>query len=380
MKHLSILALGGLAVLSACNSRPANQFDLKGSIEGADGQTVYIMYQSGDSMITDSAVVADGAFAFSGIIDAPKGGVIYIGTPDWDNKAVANAYFEPGEMTVSGLKADDFSEAVFTGSKTMDEMKEYESLTAPIGEQMKAMRDSMKSATDDAARAVFEARVDSLSNAYVKATTDFIKSHPASYYSATLLRMSSARTTYPELKALYEGLTPEVQAEAEEVAKELTALESVQPGKPAPDLTGDNPEGKAIKLSDLKGKVVLVDFWATWCGPCRASLPHVKKLYDKYNAKGFEVFCVADDDSNVDGWKEAIKQEGMEGYHNILRGLKRIEKDGKFVDFDRSADQSDKYAVHYLPTKYLIATDGTIVGKIDTDEELDAKLAEIFGE
>lgn len=191
--------------------------------------------------------------------------------------------------------------------------------------------------------------------------------------------MSAGRMSYKDLKATYDALTPEVQIAAKEVADEIVALEALQPGKPAPDLIGKNPDGKEIKLSDLKGNVVLIDFWATWCGPCRAALPHVREVYNKYHDKGFEVFCVADNDSDPDKWKEAIEEEGIGDYYNILRGLKvNYTPDGQFAGFDDSGDQSKKYAVHFLPTKYLIAADGTVIGKVDTEEDLDSKLAEIF--
>ena len=379
MKQLSIIALGSLAVLGACTSRPANQFDLKGDIEGADGHTIYLTYYAGDSVVTDSTVITDGTFAFTGTIDRPVNGAVHLGIPSWNSKTTANTYLEPAEMTVTGLKADDFSGAVFSGSSTQDDMTEYDSLTAPVTERISAIRTAMASAADDETRQALAVESDSLGKEYEKITIDFIKNHPSSYHSATLLTMTCGHMTYPELKAVYESLSPEVQAAAESVGEELAALEATQPGHIAPDLIGVNPDGKEIRLSDLKGKVVLVDFWATWCGPCRAALPHVKKLYDKYHDKGFEVFCVSDNDSSPDEWKKVIVEEGMENYHNILRGMKTLtDENGKMTGFDRSGDQSAKYAVHYLPTKYLIAADGTVIGKIEKDEELDRKLEELF--
>ena len=379
MKQSSIIALGALAILCACNSRPANQFDLNGEIDGADGQTIYITYALGDSIVTDSTVISNGSFTFTGTIDTPVRGAIYTGVPDWNNKALANVYFEPAEMTVSGLKNGDFSEAVFTGSATQNDVVEYESITKPITDRMNEIRATLQAAGSDADKDALTAEIDSLTKMYETVNIDFITSHPDSYYSASLLSMSCGRMSYPELKAIYESLTPEVQTEAKEVGDEIAAIESVQPGKPAPDLIGINPNGKEIKLSDLKGNVVLVDFWATWCGPCRAALPHVKELYNKYHEKGFEVFCVSDNDSSPDEWKKVVVEEGMGNYYNILRGMKTItDENGKFKSFDRSNDQSAKYAVHYLPTKYLIAADGTVIGKIETEEDLDKALEEIF--
>lgn len=378
MKHFPIIALGTLAMLCACNSRQANQFDIQGTIDGADGQTIYLAYAIGDSIVTDSAVISGGIFSFTGTIDTPTSASVYIGTPEWGNKAATTFYIEPTEITLSGLNADDFSEAKATGSKTQAEADEYAALSTPVMEQVREIRLQMQNA-DEASRALLMAKSDSLSEVHENITIDFITNHPDSYYSPVLLNAIMGHLEFDRLKGLYNNLSPDVKSAADEVARELAALESVQPGRPAPDLIGTNPEGKEIKLSDLKGKVVLIDFWATWCGPCRAALPHVKELYDKYHDKGFEVFCVGDNDSSPDEWKKVIIEEGMENYHNILRGLRTVtDSNGNMTGFDRSNDQSDKYAVHFLPTKYLIASDGTIIGKMDSNEQLDTRLAEIF--
>ena len=101
--------------------------------------------------------------------------------------------------------------------------------------------------------------------------------------------------------------------------------------------------------------------------------------YEKYRKKGFDVVYVADNDSRPEDALKAIDQDGIRKYHHVLRGLKTLkDANGKMTGFDKSEDVSEQYAIHFLPTKYLIDREGKIIGKVN-DEELDAKLKEIFG-
>ena len=378
-----LFAASALAMLAACAGKPADGYSVKGTVEGLDGTTIYLVSMVGDSMVTDSTVIADGAFEFTGTSPIPRYASVYCGSfQDMNSKTFTRFYLEPAEITISGLTSTDFSNAKIIGSKTTDEANKLDAQLTPIYAQSQELYAQMQSPdANDESRQALAARQDSLRQLVQTINIDFVKENPASFHSASILRQLTSGMQYDELKALYDGLTPEVQGTADEVKAELDALESVQPGKPAPDLVGTNQNDEPTKLSDLKGKVVLVDFWATWCGPCRASLPHIKELYDKYNSKGFEVFCVSDNDSNPDEWKKFIaeNENGMDKYHHILRCLK-INKDasGRMTGYDKSNDQSAKYAVHYLPTKYLVAADGTVIGKFDDSAEMDAKLAEIF--
>lgn len=183
---------------------------------------------------------------------------------------------------------------------------------------------------------------------------------------------------YEDVKAVWDKLSPEVQKygeSAKDVKDELDVLEMVRPGMPAPDFTANDINGKPFTLSSLKGKVVIIDFWASWCVPCRKSNPHMRELYNKYHSRGLDLVYVSDDDSKPEAWKKAVEKDMLvgDGYHHVLRGMKWDRSKG-LAGIDHTNDISDKYAIHFLPTKYLIDRKGNIVCKIDEGE--DAKLDE----
>ena len=217
---------------------------------------------------------------------------------------------------------------------------------------------------------------------YLERMTDYVKKYPSTALAANFLCMNTGRMTLEQLKEAYNKLdeTARQTSAGKEIAAEIATLDRVAPGNPAPEIAkNDLVTGKPFALSSLKGKVVLLDFWASWCVPCRKSNPHVKALYEKYRKKGFDVVYVADNDSRPEDVLKAIDQDGIRKYHHVLRGLKTLkDANGKMTGYDKSEDVSEQYAIHFLPTKYLIDREGKIIGKV-TDEELDAKLKEIFG-
>ena len=139
---------------------------------------------------------------------------------------------------------------------------------------------------------------------------------------------------------------------------------------------------KKIKLvlSAFRGNCVLLDFWASWCVPCRNSSPHLLELYRQYHDKGFDIIGIADDDNKPDEWKKAVAKDNVGVWHHILRGIDRKKiQNGE----DNPNDISETFGVHSLPTKILIDKDGKIIGRYDkgTDEELaamDKKIAEVM--
>ena len=164
-----------------------------------------------------------------------------------------------------------------------------------------------------------------------------------------------------EYRTLYDGYQQQLKAQGQP----KPAAADVSIGKVAPDLDLKDPNGKTIKLSSLRGKVVLLDFWASWCGPCRMEMPNVVAAYNKYKNKGFTVYSVSLD-KDAEAWKKAIGALGMV-WPNHVSDLKWWQSDAVAL-----------YGIQGIPAAFLLDKDGVIVGTNLRGEALDNKLAEII--
>ncbi|PHI19375.1 alkyl hydroperoxide reductase [Lewinellaceae bacterium SD302] len=163
------------------------------------------------------------------------------------------------------------------------------------------------------------------------------------------------------LVAEYEATEPAAVAT---VKKSFSKLLTSTPGAQAPNLVGPSPDGETVDLKDLRGKVVLVDFWASWCGPCRKENPRVKKLYDKYADKGFEILGVSLDRSK-ERWVQAIEKDGLGWLH--MSDLQHWKSAHAAI-----------YGVRSIPDTVLLDAEGKIIARGLRGQQLEAKLAEIF--
>ena len=357
----------------ALSANAQGEYKVTGILNGANGKTVYM--QSSNMQSIDSCTVSNNRFSFQGKLSQPYcHAQLILNKADFHSPVAEplDIIIEPGQTTIKGT-ASTLTDAEVTGGKTQAEKNELSKATKDVMAQIVKLNEQFVKAQTAAQRDSARAMIEPLAAVYKKCQTEFRKAHPDSYLSAEILTMEMSNMSFEELTAAYEALSPKVKAteSGARVRGELEALGKVRPGKEAPLFSKTDVNGKMFNMKDLRGKVVIIDFWASWCVPCRKSNPHMLELYRKYHDRGLEMVYVADDDGSPAAWKKAIEKDGLtgEGFHHVLRGFKQG------VD-NNPDDVSNKYAIHFLPTKYLIDKEGKVVCKIDSSQEqvLDQKI------
>lgn len=363
MKNL-ILLLSLIIILSACESRNSDEFSISGKIEGKFEGNVYLQKnKDGQFMILDTAVVKDGKFKFKGTIEYPN--IYYIGI---DEGRFVSFFNEASDIKIK-FHIDSITSPEIKGSTSDNEYRSY----------MKAL-DKHKSAQigiytryNEAARnndsvqiKAIEAEMNEIDAQHKANILGFIKDNPTSFVSPYIAMRHSYELNLDELRQLNITLDPKVKesAFAKMLADRILVLENVEIGKEAPDFTMNDTQGNPVKLSDLRGKVLLVDFWASWCGPCRKENPNIVNAYKRFNEKGFDILGVSLD-REQDSWLAAIKDDNLTWTH--VSDLKY---------WNNAA--SKLYGVMSIPSNVLLDANGVIIARNLTGEELIKKLEELL--
>ncbi|TKC63835.1 AhpC/TSA family protein [Pedobacter hiemivivus] len=393
---LTLLLLAGIHQVMAQDG----SFTLQGKIKGQSTGILKLSYPTADGgYVQDSTAIQNGKFEFKGKVADPVMAYIMgaVKSQGFDDPNMATFFIEPGKLSMS-LTAGDFKNLKLTGSKTHDELVVLNLRKKSQLEQMRVL----SAAYDKANMAYIAARkagkpegelevlkeaanvekdkMDPLREEMDKIDMEYIRTHPDSDYSAYALSWKVSSLPLAESKLLYAKLSDRIKQSSygKKIADEVKSLEGGSPGSSASVFSSTDINGQPLSLADFKGeKYVLLDFWASWCVPCRKGNPHLLSLYSKYKDKGLEIIGVSDDDSNNEAWKKAVAQDKIGVWKHVLRGLKRTA-----TGYDKTNDITEPYAIHSLPTKILVDKNGMIIGRYggggENDEAMDKKLAEIF--
>lgn len=201
-------------------------------------------------------------------------------------------------------------------------------------------------------------KYDDLNNKKVANLDSILKTDNTSPVIAYFLGRNAYLYDYAELVSLRNQVSKELLQNTyiEELDQAITTLAKVQPGQAAPEIIMEDTNGNTFKLSDLKGKNVLIDFWASWCPDCRKENPNLVKLYNTYKNRNFTILGVSLD-RNKDHWKEAIIKDGLVWQQGFVEGAWKSEA-------------AKIYALRWLPTSILINTEGIIVARNIENQKL----------
>ena len=284
-------------------------------------------------------------------------------------------FIEPNEMLISA-EADGKGYVYIKGSKSQADWNDLKSLTAPVQLSIDSLAKANGNATHGEAGE--SGKMANLRRKLVDIKYAYFLGHSGSYVTANQAMFFSSTMGLDSLKRIYELYTPEIKEsmEGRRLATEIEGRGAGLPGNMAFQFIIPDKDGKELSLAAFQGKYVLLDFWATWCVPCRASMPHTISLYQKYKTKNFEVIAIGDDDNRIKEWSDAIEHDGTGAFHHALRGL-NAELTRRGIPNPRDLDED--FGVRAIPTLILIDPAGKIIGRFtENEDDLDKMLATIY--
>lgn len=350
------------------------------TIEGTVAQLqkpakVYLKIRRGDDATLDSAAVKDGRFLFKGTINEPVMAslMMEIAEPPSDlprtmKRDVLTLFLDKGTITVN--TQDSISKADVNGSAANDAYEELNGMLKDVTCQIKALQKEYRQlymSKDEEGMKKLEPRFDELEAKEKSITRDYLDKHPGSPIAMYALNEFAGYEINPtEVEPVFKKLDKKIRRSQAGLAfeKRIKAAKRTAVGQPALDFSQAAADGKPISLASLRGKYVLVDFWASWCGPCRAENPNVVRAYSKYKGKGFEILGVSLDDKK-DKWLAAIQADNLSWIHvSDLKGWKNA--------------AAELYSIRAIPQNLLIDPQGVIIAKNLRGEALETKLGEVI--
>lgn len=362
-KIILILAVIGFTI--SCTNN--NSYTINGTINHDDNKIYLSQYIDGEEIISDSTISKDGKFTFSGYVDFPE--VFYISFKDIKSKV--SVFIEPSIINLN-LTADtnDNIESEITGSlsqKTYDsfnkQMESFEEIDKNIYEKIyKTAKEEKDEEKLNFADSLFTKNNDSKKEFLIS----YAFNNNASVVSAYIVFRKSYLFNLKTLDSITTNFEKSIHNSRyyTYLSQRVDILKKVDIGQTFVDFTLNDTSGNPVNLSSLKGKYFLMDFWASWCGPCRRENPNVVSVYKDYKNKGFDIIGISFD-NNEAKWKQAIIDDSLSWTQvSDLKGWK--------------CEAGKLYGVRSIPHSVLVDPDGIIIAKNLRGEKLREKISEIF--
>lgn len=354
-----------ILLTAGCSSKP--QFLIKARIEGSDNVKFMLFKRSaGSFVVLDSAISRNGQFQMKGSVKYPEMVVLMAS----EKNQRVQFFLENAKIAISG-KIDSVAIAKVTGSKTQDEYQSYISSDRQIskrGDDKYLQYQAANQSGDTASVRKLRDELNSISDELTQLKKDFIKNNPGSYFTPLLIADISPMLQVDELEADLNILDTNV-AKVDYVStlkEQVKVMKTVAVGQKAPDFTMNDVDDKPVTLSSKVGsKLLLIDFWAGWCGPCRRENPNVVKIFNEFHKKGLDIIGISLDQTK-EVWTRAIKDDKLTWTQ--VSDLRYWENAAAKL-----------YAVTSIPSNFLLDDKGIIIARNLRGETLYNKVKEILG-
>ena len=362
----AMLCLPSLVAVAQSNTKVTGELkDLQ------DGTVVYLSALSSSSK-KDSVMAAKGKFEFNLALTEGDVYILQIGKAVSAPGAISLFYVEPGVLNIQS-KGPLLTGSEYSGSqaaKDQNDLEKYIKSAKPLSNltRISSELNEATKAKDSAKIAVLRKEYRSLDSIRTILYKQWVANHPASPISALVLSRYIRQTDMDELQQQLDRLKPSAKNNAlgRKMQFSIDAAKATAIGKVAPDFVQNDPEGKPVALRDFRGKYVLIDFWASWCVPCRAENQHVVKAYNNLKDKNFTVLGISLDRPDAkDKWLKAIQDDKLTWHHV---------SDLQYWD----NEVSNQYDIKSIPQNLLIGPDGVILAKNLRGENLEEKLRQFI--